>query len=646
MHGSGDSTLNSHLSRSRHGQPCQGRNLQMSRVYEVLSSTPKEHHRRIVVRDDRGESSTLQLHRFAQLGKGDRVCLDPSSSRNIFVLSAEGQSELIRVSPVFEQTGEIRVGAQKIPYRISEVATAADLQSLQYLEQFHYKTAALTDPESDEPATAATSGGRKAILLLQFKVGNGWSAAAYVDIQMPLLMVKPRHELFAASYSHPDRPIAWTNWDQQAMRENVNLIARIARIVVSPEYRGLGLARVLLESSKEFAKKRWHIGGRRPIFLEIMAEMLHYIDFVSSSGFVRVGNTEGNVKRVSRDLLSMKKGYDVNSGIMSLQKKYLTHLQEFCKSQARDFEEVVARLEQVLLQDDPSSNLSPEEWLAFRKVIRFPIPYFLCPLDSYSEQYLSQNAAPTTRPRRYRFKVNAPPVAVTGIRVSSDLQISQSKPVRLIMDCFGLSAERIQQRIVGPIDLKASAGNIVFISGSSGSGKSLLLRALDPQAPDRTHHLRTERTLARSYSAGWLKALPSDVCIFEYFAEKYSVSRALTALSQVGLSEATAFIRPFEMLSKGQQYRAMLADLLLRDDEVWLLDEFCADLDPLTARVVAHNFRRHVMSAGRIAIVAAANHGHYLDALRPSRIIALRAGDAPRLVTYKEYRDEFLAQAC
>nr|WP_283937443.1 ATP-binding cassette domain-containing protein [Sphingomonas anseongensis] len=213
------------------------------------------------------------------------------------------------------------------------------------------------------------------------------------------------------------------------------------------------------------------------------------------------------------------------------------------------------------------------------------------------------------------------------------------------MDCFGLSADRIQQRIIGPLDVKASAGNIIFISGSSGSGKSLLLRALDHEGSYRSNHLKFQRSVSRTYSAGWLKCLPSEVCIFEYFAEKYSVSRSLSALSQVGLSEATAFIRPFDMLSKGQQYRAMLADLLLRDDEVWLLDEFCADLDPLTARVVAHNFRRHVMAAGRIAIVAAANHGHYLDALRPSKIIALRAGDAPRLVTYREYQDEFLAQA-
>lgn len=114
------------------------------------------------------------------------------------------------------------------------------------------------------------------------------------------------------------------------------------------------------------------------------------------------------------------------------------------------------------------------------------------------------------------------------------------------------------------------------------------------------------------------------------------------ALSRVGLSEAFAFIKPFWMLSRGQQYRAMIADLLLRDDEVWLLDEFCSDLDPLTAKIVAHNLRKQIITTGRIAFIAAANHMHYVDALRPTRIIMLRPGDQPNCLSFKEYQSEFL----
>jgi ABC-type ATPase with predicted acetyltransferase domain len=108
------------------------------------------------------------------------------------------------------------------------------------------------------------------------------------------------------------------------------------------------------------------------------------------------------------------------------------------------------------------------------------------------------------------------------------------------------------------------------------------------------------------------------------------------------LSEAFAFVKPYRLLSRGQRYRAMLADLLLRSDPVWLIDEFCADLDPMAARIVAHNLRKNVMRTGRIAFVAAANHAHFLDALRPTQVINLRLGGGATFSNFKDYRDEFL----
>jgi ABC-type ATPase with predicted acetyltransferase domain len=89
----------------------------------------------------------------------------------------------------------------------------------------------------------------------------------------------------------------------------------------------------------------------------------------------------------------------------------------------------------------------------------------------------------------------------------------------------------------------------------------------------------------------------------------------------------------------------MLADILLRDDAVWLIDEFCADLDPLTAKIVAHNLRKQVLRTGRICFVAAANHAHFIDALRPSRVIVLTQGQKASIMSYGDYRDEFLAEA-
>jgi ABC-type ATPase with predicted acetyltransferase domain len=84
----------------------------------------------------------------------------------------------------------------------------------------------------------------------------------------------------------------------------------------------------------------------------------------------------------------------------------------------------------------------------------------------------------------------------------------------------------------------------------------------------------------------------ADAALIEVFASKYGAERTVAAFSRVGLSEAFVFLKPFGLLSRGQQYRAMIADLMLRDDPVWLIDEFCADLDPVAASIVAHNLRK------------------------------------------------------
>jgi ABC-type lipoprotein export system ATPase subunit len=406
----------------------------------------------------------------------------------------------------------------------------------------------------------------------------------------------------------------------------------------------MGLARQLIEAAKQYCSERWHVGGRRPLFLEISAEMLNYIDFLSSSGFLKVGDTEGNLERVVKDLISMRRGYEVSSGIMSLQKKYLASLLDYCQKVSKEVEDVLERLQEVLASPDPMSALSPDEWLGLRSIIRFPIPYYLCPLDDASEKFLRENVRPPKR-RISTFRVEPSRVRIRGLRVISRYEIPHTRNTRMVMDAFGIRGEALEQSVLGPINVDASAGNIFFISGTSGSGKSAFLRALDTSDASTAPTLAVSGQGIRGYSSGWIRPLPSDVPIFEYLADRYSPQRALTALSQVGLSEAFVFLKPFPILSRGQRYRAMLADLLLRDNQVWLIDEFCSDLDPLSARIVCQNLRKQVMRSRRICFVAAANHGHFLHALRPTRVIVLSAGAPASLLTYRDYRDGFLKEA-
>lgn len=620
------------------------------KTYSVVSSTPKGHYKNITVRGGDEAPVTLRVHRFAVVGKGDQIRFGAAGNNRVFVVAKDEKEPDIPLTPLFSVDESVSIGKEKFEIRIREINSESDMRALEFLEQFHYKTNNSLHEKTQEDETksvTASVGGRRAVLYASIKFGKRWLPAGYIDLQMPLMMCKPRHQIFSHPFDHPERNIRWERWDQRAMKDYLNTIVRIGRVVVSPELRGLGITRRLIKSAKVFSAERWHIGGARPIFMEISAEMLSHIDFVSSSGFSFIGKTEGNISRVLKDMQSMARAPGGEFGIMSLQRKYFRVLEDYCKTLQISFDEGLDILRRKIEKNQDA--LTTGEWAVLRSVIRNPIPYYLCPLDDYATNYLraaikARAPAEELAINKVEFSAKSTQININNLSIRATYRIPETRSTKIVMDAFGLKGDTIYADLVQNMSVKASNGNIIFVVGTSGSGKSVFLNSLDP---DKTldGNLTIKRTGSMKHSAGWLRPLREDAPVFEVLAEKFSPEKAFIALSRVGLSEALAFIKPFWMLSRGQQYRAMLADLLLRDEEVWLLDEFCSDLDPITAKIVAHNLRKQVIATGRIAFIAAANHIHYLDALRPTKVLMLRSGDEPAWLSFKEYQDEFLEHA-
>jgi ABC-type transport system involved in cytochrome c biogenesis ATPase subunit/GNAT superfamily N-acetyltransferase len=606
-------------------------------LYRVESSDASGSTRRLKLGDGRSAAILFKTHRFALAGKGDDVEIDPTRPGRAYISSKESPSDRIQFAPALECEDIITLGEDPTSIRITEIVTDRDLAAYEYLERFHYKTSAIAQDEAPRP----DSGGRRAILVAFAEVDGQWHPAGYIELQMPLLMVKPRHDLFNKGFQHPARPIQWARWDQHAIKSYVNLIVRVARVVTAPDLRGIGLARTLLNAAKRYSRERWHIGGRRPIFMEISAEMLNHVDFVSSAGFRLVGTTEGNAERVLKDLHYMSRGYEVASGIMSLQKLYVTKLRKLCDKTGRRFEEALTLLQDVIEGRTAANSLSTSEWYILRSIIRSRIPYYLCALDDAAEKFLTESLGPTRRPRPIlQGDADAGHLRVSKLSVRSSFELPRSDTVRTILEAFGLAGDTIRQTILEPFDLLAGPGNIVFVSGASGSGKSMLLRALDAGHPLPHVTLDYAHRELPSGGAAWLEPIHFDAPLIEYFAGRHGPERAMAALNLAGLSEAFIYLKPFALLSRGQRYRAMLAELSLSRANLWLIDEFGADLDPVSAKIVAHNLRRLVVRLRKIAVVAAANHGHYLSALHPTKIIALRQGAPGQVLSFRGYRDE------
>lgn len=579
------------------------------------------------------------------LGAGDHISISGSPSNPTLTVQAQSGGQ-IPVLPRFENHREVRFGADNINILVTEISTEIELAEYQRLGQFHYKG---IDFQSESGrATPKETGGRKAILLASVKKGSASRAIGYIEIQMPLLMCKPRHDLFSRPFISKKAKIGWETWLGDGQKY-VNRIARIARVVVDPEFRGIGASSILVEEAKKFCAERWHIGGERPLFIEISAEMLRYIDFVTRAGLYFIGNTEGNLNRISKDLRSIQNGASGKSGIMSLQRKYHTAFTTYCNKTGRNFDEARLILSDLLRAKDPRSEMASDEWLAFRPILRFPIPYYLGGLDEESNAYIedgllektSETAnTSVTSNSTLKNSSTADSLEYDSLEVSVSYDIPLSPYVRLIMDSFGIETSKISNRVVGPVDISLSRGSISLITGASGAGKSILLQALSSESMPYgvTKNFSGNSNFLKTCT---LSALPDGIPIFQYFADLYGPERAFDALCHVGLSEAMVFIKPFELLSMGQRYRTMFANLILSDADVWLVDEFCSNLDPITSKILSVRLKKLAKRMGRFVAVASANTGHFIDALNPDKVYVVRIGGNVTKMSSREYRNGF-----
>ncbi|GKS89885.1 ATP-binding cassette domain-containing protein [Acidovorax sp. SUPP2539] len=612
-------------------------------AYEIRTMNVHESKKNLVLANKQGQESHVSVHRFAMLGPGDAIHLvDAGSNPHITVRPTEARGEII-VLPRFESHRDVRLGAERMPVIFTEISTEEELREYRRLSQFHYKGVDLR-PSHERVGSVKGTGGRKAILLAVFQREGMTRAVGYIEIQMPLLMCKPRHDLFSRPFQSKAKGISWNTWLGDGQK-HVNRIARIARVVIDPEFRGIGLSTMLVEEAKTFCRDRWHIGGARPLFLEISAEMLRYMDFVSRAGLRFVGNTEGNLQRIAKDLKSIENGASGKSGIMSLQRKYHSAFTAYCEKTGKTFAEARLILSELLSSEDPRSEMASDEWLAFRPILRLPIPYFLTGLDAESEEYIDEGLSTRGHERR-RLPAKATganlidTLEYKGIEVSVHYSIPLTPYVRLIMDSFGIDTNEIHTKIVGPVDVSLSRGNVTLITGASGAGKSVLLQTLSgSEMPEGLLKVTQDAPVVDKCRT--LTPLPDGVPIFQYFADQYGAERVFDALCHVGLSEAMIFIKPFELLSMGQRYRAMFADLILSDAKLWLIDEFCSNLDPITSKILSIRLRRLAISKDCFVVVAAANTSNYIDALAPDRILVVRTGGEVRSMSMREYNNGF-----
>jgi len=180
-----------------------------------------------------------------------------------------------------------------------------------------------------------------------------------------------------------------------------------------------------------------------------------------------------------------------------------------------------------------------------------------------------------------------------------------------VAEAFGLGVDEAQKFKVLDAELKIGPKDICYVTGDSGSGKSVLLRAIKKDLGEEAIDLSEVR-------------IQADKQLIETVGA--TVEEGLDLLSRVGLNDAFLFLRTYNQLSDGQKYRYRIAKLMESGRQWWLMDEFAATLDRDTAKIVAFNLQKIARRMGK-AVVAATTHGDLFEDLSPSVHVHKRFGE-------------------
>ena len=209
--------------------------------------------------------------------------------------------------------------------------------------------------------------------------------------------------------------------------------------------------------------------------------------------------------------------------------------------------------------------------------------------------------------------------------------------LRDVLIAFGVERRTIEKYVLRNVSLSIEPGDIVAVVGASGAGKTTLLRMIIGAAfkLNDEKYVPTSGTIEMPQNVKIACLLSGEIepdfgeeTLLEHIYRKTKdVAIAVEALNMVGLSDAVFYRARFKELSTGQKERAKLASLVAEKPNLIVIDEFAAHLDELTTQRVARKLS-HLVKQANITLIVATNRAEILTALAPNKIIYVGYGTA------------------
>lgn len=593
---------------------------QETRELSVASVNWKGHIKRIRLEPG---PTWLDVPRSACLTTGDSVIKE---GNKVWVPCDNGMCQVL---PSFASPASLRLGGLSLDVLIKEITEADEYVAYEHLADLHYRS--------------HTIHGRTARLIVRTLDPAYPKVIGFIELATPFFMNKPRSKLLDAQFVFDG--VRWDSWDIHTIRKHIHRIVRIGRTVVSPEFRGFGIGRLLVEKSALFARHRWQVAGKMPYFLEISADMLKFVPFVQQAGMRYIGETDGNLSRVASDMSYLigrfgdgqedTTQYEQTSGILDQQvtrmKRSLVLMQE------RNFNtsEFTKRLERL------SVRAVLKDFNLFRGIVSLPKPTYIMGLNEYSSKFIEERIIQLDpQEPRYTPSIAATPMqgalVVSGLTITYISRVRRTLATHAIQQAFDISPDDIRTTVVNNLNFKVNPGELLLVEGPSGSGKTTLLESILGNVDSNKAEVEGSIEVPEGFTPASFKQIRSRKSLIELFADN-GIREGLHFLALAGLSEPFLYLKRFEELSNGQQYRAMLAHMLSSGHNVWIIDEFCSNLDEITANLVAFNVQRIARQYGVTVLVAASNPRPFIHSFRPDHVVRLSGSSEQSILTGDEY---------
>jgi heme exporter protein A len=186
------------------------------------------------------------------------------------------------------------------------------------------------------------------------------------------------------------------------------------------------------------------------------------------------------------------------------------------------------------------------------------------------------------------------------------------------LDVQNLSCVRGERTLFKGISVQVNAGELLYVRGENGVGKTSLLRLLVGLAKPVAGQIYWKGSPAQSCQEEFRKdmlylghhgALKGELSALENLkfsaaldGQELQEQEALSALALFGLKGRERL--PVEWLSAGQKRRVLLARLTLRKATLWILDEPLNALDVKATQFLLDMIREHLRQQGAVIMTS------------------------------------------